>query len=41
VDDANAMRIAREIAQKVEADMTYPGEVKSRSSAKSGRWSMA
>ena len=25
VDDANAMRIAREIAQKVEADMTYPG----------------
>jgi ribonuclease Y len=28
VDDANAMRIAREIAQKVEADMTYPGEVK-------------
>lgn len=28
VDDANAFRIAREIAQKVEADMTYPGEVK-------------
>jgi ribonuclease Y len=28
VDDANAMRIAREIAQKIETDMTYPGEVK-------------
>lgn len=28
VDDANAMRIAREIAKKIEAEMTYPGEVK-------------
>ena len=28
VDDANALRIAREIAQKIEADMTYPGEIK-------------
>jgi len=28
VDDANAMRIAREIAKQIEADMTYPGEVK-------------
>lgn len=28
VDDANAFRIAREIAQKVESEMTYPGEVK-------------
>jgi len=28
VDDANALRIAREIALKVEAEMTYPGEVK-------------
>ncbi|MBN2563129.1 MAG: ribonuclease Y [Phycisphaerae bacterium] len=28
VDDANAMRIAREVAKKVEAEMQYPGEVK-------------
>ncbi len=28
VDDANSMRIAREIAKKIEAEMTYPGEVK-------------
>lgn len=28
VDDANAMRIARDIAKKIEMDMTYPGEVK-------------
>ncbi len=28
VDDSNAMRIAREIAKQIEADMTYPGEVK-------------
>ena len=28
VDDANAMRIAREIAKQIESDMTYPGEVK-------------
>ncbi len=28
VDDANAMRIAREIAGRVEQEMTYPGEVK-------------
>lgn len=28
VDDANAMRIAREVAQKIEAEMTYPGEIK-------------
>jgi ribonuclease Y len=28
IDDANAMRIAREIAKKIEADMTYPGEIK-------------
>ncbi len=28
VDDSNAMRIAREIAKKIESDMTYPGEVK-------------
>jgi len=28
VDDSSAMRIAREIAQKIEAEMTYPGEVK-------------
>lgn len=28
VDDANAMRIAREVAKKIEAETTYPGEVK-------------
>lgn len=28
IDDANAMRIARDIAKKIEAEMTYPGEVK-------------
>ncbi|HUN81447.1 MAG TPA: ribonuclease Y, partial [Phycisphaerae bacterium] len=28
VDDANAMRIARDIAKKIEAEMTYPGEIK-------------
>ena len=28
VDDESAMRIARDIAQKIEAEMTYPGEVK-------------
>lgn len=28
VDDASAMRIARDIAHKIEAEMTYPGEVK-------------
>jgi ribonuclease Y len=28
IDDANALRIAREIAKKIEADMTYPGEIK-------------
>lgn len=28
IDDANAMRVAREIAKRVEAEMTYPGEVK-------------
>ncbi len=28
IDDANAHRIAREIANKVEEEMTYPGEVK-------------
>jgi ribonuclease Y len=28
VDDANAMRIAREVAKNVEREMTYPGEVK-------------
>ncbi len=28
VDDASAMRIAREVANKIEAEMTYPGEVK-------------
>lgn len=28
IDDSNAMRIAREIAQKIEGEMTYPGEVK-------------
>ncbi|MEK6644421.1 MAG: ribonuclease Y [Planctomycetota bacterium] len=28
IDDANAMRIAREIAKRIEAEMTYPGEIK-------------
>jgi ribonuclease Y len=28
VDDASAMRVARDIAKKIEAEMTYPGEVK-------------
>jgi ribonuclease Y len=28
IDDANAMRVAREIATKIEAEMTYPGEIK-------------
>ncbi|MFO0971926.1 MAG: ribonuclease Y [Phycisphaerae bacterium] len=28
VDDAGAMRIARDIAKQIESDMTYPGEVK-------------
>ncbi len=28
VDDASAMRIAREVAKKIESDMTYPGEIK-------------
>ena len=28
VDDSNAMRIARDIAKKIESEMTYPGEVK-------------
>ncbi len=28
VDDASAMNIARNVAKKVEAEMTYPGEVK-------------
>lgn len=28
IDDSNAMRVAREIAKKIESDMTYPGEVK-------------
>lgn len=28
VDDANAVRIARDIAQKIERDMTYPGEIR-------------
>jgi ribonuclease Y len=28
VNDANAMRIARDIAKRIEAEMTYPGEVK-------------
>ena len=28
IDDANAMRVARDIAKQIERDMTYPGEVK-------------
>jgi ribonuclease Y len=28
VDDASAMKIARDIAMKIEEDMTYPGEIK-------------
>jgi len=28
VDDASAMRIAREVAKRIESDMTYPGEIK-------------
>jgi len=28
IDDANSLRIAREIAKRIEADMTYPGEIK-------------
>jgi ribonuclease Y len=28
VDDTGAGKIARDIAQRVEGDMTYPGEVK-------------
>ena len=28
VDDASAMKIARDIAKQIEQDMTYPGEVK-------------
>ena len=28
VSDDSAMRIAREVAKKIEADMTYPGEIK-------------
>lgn len=28
VDDATAMKIARDVAKKIEADMTYPGEIK-------------
>lgn len=28
VDDAGAMRIARDVAKKIESDMTYPGEIK-------------
>ncbi len=28
VDDANAMRIAREVAKRIESEMTYPGEIK-------------
>jgi len=28
VDDANAVRIAREIAQRIEQEMTYPGEIR-------------
>ncbi len=28
IDDANAMRVAREIANRIESEMTYPGEVK-------------
>jgi ribonuclease Y len=28
VDDATAMRIARDIAKRIEAEMTYPGEIK-------------
>jgi ribonuclease Y len=27
VDDESAMKIARDIAQKVEGEMTYPGEI--------------
>jgi ribonuclease Y len=27
VDDASAMKIARDIANKVQAEMTYPGEI--------------
>jgi ribonuclease Y len=27
VDDEAAMKIARDIAKKVEAEMTYPGEI--------------
>lgn len=28
IDDASAVRIARDIAQKIERDMTYPGEIR-------------
>ena len=28
VNDDSAMRIARDVAKKIEADMTYPGEIK-------------
>lgn len=28
VDDARAMKIARDVAKKIESDMTYPGEIK-------------
>ncbi|MBK8269861.1 MAG: ribonuclease Y [Planctomycetes bacterium] len=28
VDDSSAMRIARDVAKKIESDMTYPGEIK-------------
>ena len=28
VDDASAMKIARDIAKKIEEEMTYPGEIK-------------
>ena len=28
VDDASAMKIARDVAKKIESDMTYPGEIK-------------
>jgi ribonuclease Y len=28
VDDASAVKIARDIAKKIEEEMTYPGEIK-------------
>ncbi len=37
VDDVTCVKIAREIREKIESELTYPGQIKSMSSAKFGR----